>query len=125
LLSVALRCLIVDDNDSFLASASRLLETQGLEVVGAASSSEQALVLAGMLRPDVVLVDVQLGEEDGIEVARRFRASTPSIPVILISTHAEDELGELIADSPAVGFLAKRALSADAIAALLSARRGT
>jgi CheY-like chemotaxis protein len=116
---VALRCLIVDDNEAFLGSASRLLESQGLEVVGRASSSDEAVRLAQTLKPDVALVDVQLGEEDGLEVARRLNAGTRLTPVVLISTHAQDELAELVADSPAVGFLPKAALSAGAIADLL------
>jgi two-component system, NarL family, nitrate/nitrite response regulator NarL len=117
--SVALRCLIVDDNETFLASASRLLESQGLHVVGLASSSDEAVLLTEMLDPDVVLLDVQLGDEDGLELARRLAARDGSPRVVLISTHPEDVLGELIHDSPAVGFLPKTALSADAIADLL------
>jgi two-component system nitrate/nitrite response regulator NarL len=116
---VAFRCLIVDDNETFLASASRLLESQGLQVVGLASSSDEAVLLMEMLDPEVVLVDVQLGEEDGLELTRRLAARDGSTRVVLISTHSEDVLGELIDDSPAVGFLPKTALSADAIAELL------
>jgi two-component system, NarL family, nitrate/nitrite response regulator NarL len=117
---VALRCLIVDDNDTFLGSASRLLEAQGLQVVGRASSGDEAVRLAQTLRPDVALVDVQLGEDDGLDVTRRLNAGTRLTPVVLISTHSQDELAELIADSPAVGFLRKTALSAAAIADLLA-----
>jgi two-component system, NarL family, nitrate/nitrite response regulator NarL len=116
---VALRCLIVDDNEAFLGSASRLLESQGLQVVGRVSSSDEAVRLAQALKPDVALVDVQLGEEDGLEVTRRLNTGSPLTPVVLISTHSQDELAELIADSPAVGFLPKTALSAAAIADLL------
>jgi two-component system, NarL family, nitrate/nitrite response regulator NarL len=116
---VALRCLLVDDNHSFLASASRLLESQGVEVVGRASSGEEAWTLARTLGPDVVLLDVQLGEEDGLDVARQLAADHPVLPVVLISTHGADELAELIARSPAVGFIAKSALSASAIGELL------
>jgi DNA-binding NarL/FixJ family response regulator len=116
---VALRCLIVDDNEAFLSSASRLLEAQGLQVVGRASSGDEAMRLAETFKPDVALVDVQLGAEDGLEVARQLSAGARSTPVVLISTHSQDELAELIADSPAVGFLPKAALSAAAIAVLL------
>jgi two-component system, NarL family, nitrate/nitrite response regulator NarL len=114
---VALRCLIVDDNEEFLASASRLLTSQGLEIVGRAATGD-ALRLAERLEPDVALVDVQLGEEDGMAVAGRL-AADGATRVILISTHSEDDLVELIAGSPAVGFLPKAALSADAIGELL------
>jgi len=119
---MALRCLIVDDNEAFLASASRLLCAQGLEFVARASSGAEALRLALQLRPDVALVDVQLGSEDGLELARRLAANAQATPVILISSHSKDELAELVADSPAVGFLPKPALGADAIAKLLGYR---
>jgi two-component system nitrate/nitrite response regulator NarL len=114
-----LRCLIVDDNEEFLDSASRLLCAQGLEVVGRASSGAEALRLLGTLEPDVVLVDVQLGEEDGLELTRRLAADAHGTRIILISTHSEDALAEFIVGSPAVGFLPKAALGADAIAELL------
>jgi DNA-binding NarL/FixJ family response regulator len=114
-----LRCLIVDDNEAFLGSASRLLEAQGLEVVGRASSGDEAMRLAQTLEPDVALVDIQLGAEDGLELTRRLNAGTWSTPVVLISSHSHEELAELLADSPAVGFLPKTALSAAAIADLL------
>ncbi len=81
--------------------------------------------LARELRPDLALVDIDLGEESGVAVASRLCAEEPeglAGAVILISTHAEEEFAELIASSPAVGFLAKSDLSADAIVALLSTR---
>jgi two-component system, NarL family, nitrate/nitrite response regulator NarL len=114
-----LRCLIVDDNEEFLASASRLLTSQGLEIVGRASSGAEAVRLVETLEPDVVLVDVQLGNEDGLEVTRRLAGNDRATHVILISTHSADDLAELIADSPAVGFLPKAALGARAITELL------
>jgi two-component system nitrate/nitrite response regulator NarL len=114
-----LRCLIVDDNEEFLDSASRLLSTQGVEVVGRVSSGADAVRLARALRPDVALVDVQLGDEDGLEVARRLDGDAPETRIILISTHSENELAELIVESPAVGFLGKAVLGADAIAEIL------
>ena len=116
---MALRCLIVDDNEEFLDSASRLLSAQGLDVVGRASSGAEAVRLVQTLEPDVALVDVQLGDEDGLELTRRLTADARDTRIILISTHSENELTELIVDSPAVGFLPKAALSANAIAELL------
>jgi DNA-binding NarL/FixJ family response regulator len=122
---VGLRCLIVDDNEEFLGSATRLLSAQGLEVVGCASSGAEAERLVQTLGPDVALVDVQLGDEDGFEVSRRLAADARETRIILISTHSKNELAELIVDSPAVGFLAKAALGANAIAEILaSAPRG-
>ena len=75
--------------------------------------------LATALEPDVALVDVQLGDEDGLELARRLNVVAPATQVVLISTHSPDDVAELVADSPAVGFLAKASLSAAAIAALI------
>ena len=119
---VALRCLLVDDSEAFLASASSLLSAQGLEIVGVARSGAEAVGLAESLQPEVALVDVRLGPEDGLEVTRRLAASAPSTRVILISSHSQGELRELVADSAATGFLPKSALGADAIASVLGHR---
>jgi DNA-binding NarL/FixJ family response regulator len=116
---VRLRVLIADDNEDFLDSVSRVLEDQGLDVVGRVTSGSAAIRAAAVLRPDVVLLDVMLGQEDGFDVARRLAATDPAVPVVLISTYPEDDLAEGLADSSAVGFLPKRALSAEAIAALV------
>jgi two-component system, NarL family, nitrate/nitrite response regulator NarL len=116
---VPLRCLIVDDNHEFVVSASTLLSSQGLEIVGTASTGPDAIRQAESVRPDVVLVDVQLGEEDGLEVARQLDERMPGAAVILISTHSREDVTELAADSPVAGFLPKTALSAEAIASLV------
>jgi two-component system nitrate/nitrite response regulator NarL len=116
---VGLRCLLVDDNDEFLDSASRLLSAQGLEVVGRATSGAAAVRLVQTFEPDVALVDVRLRNEDSLELTRRLTAAAPGTRIILISTHAENEVTELILDSPAVGFLPKTALGAAAIAEVL------
>ena len=114
-----LRCLIVDDSARFLDAARALLERQGVAVVGVASSSAEALQRAEELRPDVTLLDIDLGGESGLELARRLQDHAGPAPVILISTHAEQDYAELIAASPAIGFLPKTAVSADAIRELL------
>jgi DNA-binding NarL/FixJ family response regulator len=120
-----LRCLIVDDSPRFLDAARGLLEGQGVMVVGQASSSAEALRRAEELCPDVTLLDIDLGGESGLELARRLQDQDgPAAPVILISTHAEQDYAELIAASPAIGFLPKTALSAAAIRELLSGPRG-
>ena len=117
-----LRCLIIDDSPRFLDAARALLERQGIAVVGVAANSADALQRAGELRPDLTLLDIDLGGESGLELARRLhRQDGPSpAPVILISTHAEQDYAELIAASPAIGFLPKAALSAGAIHDLLA-----
>jgi DNA-binding NarL/FixJ family response regulator len=120
---MAIRCLIVDDNPRFARTAQEILQEDGIEVLGVAASGEQAVRLARELRPDLALVDIDLGAENGLAVAQRLCGDEQqplAESVILISTHAEEEFAELIAASPAVGFLAKAELSADAIEALLS-----
>jgi DNA-binding NarL/FixJ family response regulator len=117
-----LRCLIVDDSPRFLDAARGLLERQGITVVGVASNSADALRRAGELRPDVTLLDLDLGGESGLELARRLHGQPGPAPVILISTHAEQDYAELIAASPAIGFLPKTTLSGDAIRDLLAGR---
>jgi DNA-binding NarL/FixJ family response regulator len=113
---VKLRCVIVDDNALFLEGAAALLRREGLDVVGVASNSAEAIQLASELRPDVTLVDIDLGDEDGLELARRLSDTSK---VILISTHSEDDLAQLITTSPALGFVPKTRLSAQAIRDLL------
>jgi two-component system, NarL family, nitrate/nitrite response regulator NarL len=116
---VTFRSLIVDDNETFLASARRLLESQGVEIVGTATSGAEALDLAVALSPDLALVDVELGEEDGFALAGELRSRSPATRVVLISTYGRDEMQDLISTSSAVGFLPKSRLSGDAVRALL------
>jgi DNA-binding NarL/FixJ family response regulator len=119
-----MRCLIVDDNSSFLEAARVLLEREGLDVSGVASTGADALRQAETSRPDVVLVDIALGEESGLALARRLAEAEPGYgaAVVLISTRAEDEVADLIAGSPAAGFLTKAELSAGAIRRVLDGR---
>jgi CheY-like chemotaxis protein len=118
-----LRCVIVDDNLGFLHAARLLLEQEGLEVVSVATSGDEALRVVAELRPDVTLLDVDLGGESGFDVARRLteHGDSGAGEVILISTHSEDELVDLIKESPAIGFLGKPSLSATTIKGLLEA----
>ncbi|HEY6748578.1 MAG TPA: response regulator transcription factor [Mycobacteriales bacterium] len=120
---MTLRCVIVDDSAAFVEAARSVLEREGLTVVGAAATSAEALRLVAELRPDVVLVDIDLGPESGLELARRLARS--ACPVILISTYDEEDYADLLADSPALGFIPKAALSAAAIRALLDPGRIT
>ena len=121
---MALRCLIVDDNPAFLEAARDLLEREGLNVVGVATSGEEAIREARDLRPDVALVDIDLGDESGFAVVRELAEADGLVEnLILISTHAEHEFADLIEASPALGFVAKSDLGADAIQALVDQRR--
>ena len=119
-LGVQLRCLIVDDNALFRESSADLLRRQGLDVVGVASSSAQAIQPVAELGPDVRLVDIELGGEDGLELTPAAeRHVGPAHQGDLVSTHSEDGLAHLIATSPALGFIAKTRLSAQANSAIL------
>jgi DNA-binding NarL/FixJ family response regulator len=118
---VSLRCLIVDDNEAFLAAATTMLEREGVTVVGTSSSSADAVRSVDALRPDVVLVDVSLGEENGFDLAQTLDDAhhAGGAGIVLISTRSRNELAELIDRSPARGFIAKADLSGDAIRTLL------
>ena len=118
---MAVRCLIVDDNREFLAAARDLLQRERVDVVGIASSGAEAVRLAAELQPDVALVDIYLGEENGFALARRLADGTEGHRpvVILISTYAEKDLADVIAASAAAGFLSKSELSGAAIHAAL------
>jgi two-component system, NarL family, nitrate/nitrite response regulator NarL len=123
---MTISCLIVDDNPRFARHAAEFLNDQGMDVLGLAAGGDEAVRLARDLRPDLVLIDIGLGEESGFDVARRLcRAQPGSLAgaVILISTHGEEDFAELIADSPAAGFISKSELSADAIETLLQPTR--
>ena len=113
------RYLLVDDSEEFLASATRLLESQGVDIVGSAKSSQEALDLAARLEPDVAVVDIELAGEDGIALTHQLAKQVPSTRIVLISAYEREDLDDLLSDSRAVGFLPKKALGAEAIADLI------
>jgi DNA-binding NarL/FixJ family response regulator len=112
-----LRLVLVDDSRAFLALLGEALVSQGIDVLGSASDSSTAHELVRSLAPDAALVDIELGPEDGVELARELAASTR---VILMSAHGIDDLAELVEGSAAVGFISKRTLDASAIHRLLA-----
>jgi CheY-like chemotaxis protein len=113
------RCLIVDDNPRFLESARNLLQMQGVSVVGTATNRSEAVAIAATDHPDVALVDVDLAEENGLDVARALAACKEPVPVILISVYGEHEIQDVLDNSRALGFLPKSILSRQAIEDLL------
>jgi DNA-binding NarL/FixJ family response regulator len=119
-----LRCLIVDDNASLREEMRGLLVEQGLDVVGGAGSATEAVRQIAELRPDVVLIDIDLGSESGLELERQLREEPGHdvVPhLLLISTHDEAEYADLIEASSAIGFLAKIDVSAATIRRMLAA----
>jgi len=113
--------LIVDDHPSFRASARTLLEAEGFEVVGEAENGESAIQAARDLDPDLVLLDVQLPDLDGFEVAEQLRKFEDPPAVILTSSRDGADYGHCIARCGARGFVPKADLSGAAIAALFAA----
>jgi CheY-like chemotaxis protein len=122
---IMLSALIVDDNPRFLDAARKLLELEGIFVIGVASSTAEALDRVEELRPDVTLLDIDLGGESGFELAKRLdeQANLAPCPMILISTHTEADYADLIEASPVLGFLSKSALSGGAILDLLRGKQ--
>jgi DNA-binding NarL/FixJ family response regulator len=112
--------LIVDDHAGFRASARVLLEAEGFAVIGEAADAGDALAAVARLRPAVVLLDIQLGGPDGLEVAGLL-ARLPDPPaVVLISSRAPSAYGTRLAQAPARGFIPKSELSGSALAELLA-----
>jgi CheY-like chemotaxis protein len=115
-----LRCMIVDDSRAFLTIAALVLERDGVAVVATTTRSAEALECIERLRPDVMLVDIELGGESGFDLARaihrRSWVAVPAPAVILISAYDERDFADQVAASPASGFLPKWKLSAAAIA---------
>ena len=118
-LSVLPSILIVDDHASFRTTARFLLEAEGFDVVGEAENGAEALRCAAELRPDALLLDVQLPDFDGFEVAARLRAQDAAPAVILVSSRDASDYGPAVAESGAVGFIAKGDLSGAAVTSLL------
>ena len=111
--------LIVDDHPSFRANARALLEAEGFEVVGEAEDGASALRAAAELAPELVLLDVQLPDLDGFEVATRLTHDAGGPAVVLVSSRDGSDFGPLVARSGARGFIPKAELSGAALAALL------
>jgi CheY-like chemotaxis protein len=112
--------LIVDDHEAFREAARSLLETEGFDIVGEATGGHDAVAAAERLRPDVVLLDIQLPDLDGFAVADRLAVAASAPDVVLISSREAATYGARLASAPARGFLAKRELSGAALARLLA-----
>jgi DNA-binding NarL/FixJ family response regulator len=112
--------LIVDDHPGFRSAARALLEADGFEVVGEAADGESGLAAAARLRPGLVLLDIQLPDLDGFEVARRLAQAGDPPLVVLVSSRDRSAYRRRLADSPARGFVAKSDLSGAALSALLA-----
>ncbi len=118
---MAASVLIVDDHPGFRAAARRLLEVEGYDVVGEAADGQSALLAAKALNPDVVLLDIQLPDFDGFEVAERLSGCVQPPAVVLTSSRDPSDYGPALSRAPACGFVPKAELSGQGIAGILPA----
>ena len=117
---MTLTALVVDDHAGFRTSARFLLEMEGFEVVGEAEDGASAVSAAERLEPDLVLLDVQLPDSRGFEVAREILSRGLHSRIILVSSREESDYGDSIRASGAIGFVPKGELSGDRVRALLT-----
>jgi DNA-binding NarL/FixJ family response regulator len=110
--------LIVDDHAAFRASARALLQAEGFDVVGEAANGAAAVEAVAALRPEIVLLDIQLPDLDGLTVAEQLAGAPDPPAVVLISSRDAAAYGPRLQASPARGFIPKRGLSGEALAAM-------
>ena len=115
-----LRVLVVDDHPSFRRCAGTLLSSEGFEVVGEAEDGTTALALAAELDPDLVLLDIQLPDMSGFEIAARLHETDPELTIVLVSSRDRCTYGSMIGTSGARGFITKGDLSGAMLARLLA-----
>jgi DNA-binding NarL/FixJ family response regulator len=115
------RVLIVDDHAGFRGVARRLMQEIGRQVVGEAVTGAQALAEARRLRPDLVLLDIQLPDLDGLAVAKALSSEPEPPAVVLVSSRDAADYGPRLDGCGALGFIAKADLSAESLTALLGA----
>lgn len=111
--------LIVDDHAEFRRSARALLEEEGFVVVGEAADGVEAMDAVGLLRPGLVLLDIQLPGDDGITVAQWLAALPDPPTIVFISSREPAAYGPRLTEAGARGFILKSGLSGAALAALI------
>lgn len=112
--------LIIDDHPGFVSAAHRLLTSEGFEVIGEAFDGLSGVGLAAQLSPDIVLLDIQLPDVDGFEVARRLMELDPAPTVVLTSTRDATDYGSRVRSAAAKGFIGKAELSGARLAAVVA-----
>jgi DNA-binding NarL/FixJ family response regulator len=117
---MAMTLLIVDDHRSFRDAARRVLESAGYEIVGEAADGESAFEVIAGLRPEVVLLDVQLPDINGFEVASRLTGQPHAPVIVMTSSRERADFGPLVEQSGARGFIHKADLSGPALSAVLA-----
>jgi DNA-binding NarL/FixJ family response regulator len=112
--------VIVDDHGGFRSSVRALLEAEGFQVVGEAEDGISALAAVDQLHPSIVLLDIQLPDIDGFEVAERLARAGDPPAVVLVSTRDISAYRRRLVGSPVRGFVSKSELSGNALSALVS-----
>lgn len=116
---IPVRVLVVDDQAVFRRVMGTVVEeTEGFDLVGSAESGEESISAAGVLRPDLILMDVNLPGMDGMEATRRLQAETPTAAIVLLSTYSEDDWDGQVQECGAVAYVAKSAFGPDRLTAL-------
>jgi DNA-binding NarL/FixJ family response regulator len=119
------RVLVVDDQALFRRVMRAVVdETEGFVLVGSAASGEESIVTAGRLRPDLILMDVNLPGIDGMEATRRLRADSMAAAVVLLSTYDEDDWDGQARECGAVAYLAKSTFGPDTLRAVWAVTGG-
>lgn len=113
------RIVIVDDDQTFLTTVRTLLEADGFEVVGEALNGVEGVATVEELKPDVVLLDVNLPDIDGFEVVKRLTDRGRAPPIVLTSIRSESDFGDLVEKSRAYGFITKAEISGAALSRIL------
>jgi DNA-binding NarL/FixJ family response regulator len=119
MLAVPRTVLIVDDHETFRSAVRALLEAGDFVVIGEAADGQQALIESARLRPDVVLLDIQLPELDGFTVAERLANSSPRPIVVLVSSRDAVTYGDRLIRAQAAGFLPKWEVTGATLAGIL------
>jgi DNA-binding NarL/FixJ family response regulator len=118
---VTIRCLVVDDDPAFIELARQVLDGDGgISIVGSAANSAEAVARVAELRPDLVLVDVRLGDESGVALARRIADHGSQARVILVSSYRQSDLAGVLPDNEGIGFISKVDLSSTTVRDALS-----
>ncbi len=118
------RVLIVDDHPMVREGLRSMLSVPEIEVVGDAATAEEAVARAGDLSPDVVMLDLQLGDADGLAVLRRLKAARPQTSVLIVTMHANAEFVREAVRSGAAGYVLKGITRRELIAAIQAVREG-
>jgi DNA-binding NarL/FixJ family response regulator len=112
--------LIVDDNAAFRSAARAVLEAGGYQVMAEVGTAAAAVTAAVRLRPDVVLLDIGLPDQDGFATCRQLHADQPDLMIVLCSIREAEEYGDAVASSSAAGFVAKSRLSAEELSRIVA-----